>query len=125
MRYDEFIGHVREYGEIADRQHAEQATTATLEVLAHRLAGGEPSDLAAQLPTELKQLLDQHDGAGEVFDVDDFLRRVAARESRGCSPEQAREHAHAVLTTLARGVSGGEIANLRAQLPAGYAPLFE
>lgn len=125
MQYEEFIAGVRDAGALADRDHVEQAATATLQVLGQRLAGGEPSDLAAQLPIELKSLLDQHGGAGESFDVDDFLRRVAAQEGRGCSPEQARDHARAVLATVAAAVSAGEVANLRAQLPAGYGPLFE
>lgn len=124
MQYDEFISRVRDDGAIDDREHAEQATSVTLEVLGERLAGGEPSDLAAQLPSELEGLLDRHVGAAESFDVDEFFRRVAEREGRGCSPDDAREHARAVLTTLARSVSAGEVDNLRSQLPAGYAFLI-
>lgn len=125
MKYEEFIAHVRDDGAIADREHAERATTATLHVLGQRLAGGEPSDLAAQLPTGLKELVEEHTGAADPFDVDEFLRRVADREQRGCGPEQAREHARAVLSTMARAVSPGEVDNLRSQLPAGYAFLMQ
>lgn len=125
MQYDEFINDVRDRGALADREHARQATTATLEVLGERLAGGEPSDLSAQLPAELKPLLDQHEGSAQTFDVDDFFRRIADREGQGCGSEQARDHARVVLAVLSRAVSDGEIANLRSQLPAGYAPLFE
>ena len=39
--------------------------------------------------------------------------------------EQALSHARAVLGTIAGFVSEGEIRDLRSQLPAGYAPLFE
>lgn len=125
MKYDEFIAHVRDDGAITDREHAERATAVTLEVLGQRLAGGEPADLAAQLPAELKGLLDQHTGQAEPFDVDEFFRRIAHREGSGCSPEDAREHARAVLSTLGRSVSAGEVDNLRSQLPAGYAFLMQ
>lgn len=125
MQYDEFIAAVRNDGAIADREHAERATTATLEVLGERLVGGEPSDLAAQLPTGLKERLDAHTGQAEAFGVDEFFRRVAAREEHDCSPDDAREHVRAVLTTLARSVSAGEVDNLRSQLPAGYAFLMQ
>jgi uncharacterized protein (DUF2267 family) len=120
MQYDEFITRVNESGGIADRGHAETAIAATLEVLGQRLSGGEASDLAAQLPTELKGLLDAQQGDAEGFGVDEFLRRVAEREARGCGPDQAREHARAVLSTLSEAASGGELADLKSQLPAGY-----
>lgn len=120
MQYEEFISHVRDEGGLPDKEHAKQATTATLEVLGERLAGGEPSNLAAQLPGELKGLLDKHGGQADPFDVDEFFRRVADREGRGCSPEQASEHARSVLSTVTRSVSAGEVEDLRSQLPAGY-----
>lgn len=125
MQYGEFINRVAEYGGPADREHAERATTATLELLGRRLAGQEPSNLAAQLPSELKDPLTRHVGAAETFDVDEFLRRLADSEGKGCDPEQAREHARVVLSTLSSFVSRGEVQDLRSQLPAGYAPLFE
>lgn len=125
MKYDEFIKHVRDDGAIADNDHAKEATTVTLEVLGERLVGGEPADLAAQLPAELKDLLGKHTGQAEAFDVDEFFRRIAEREGRGCTPEQASEHARAVLSTVAHSVSEGEIDNLRSQLPAGYSFLMQ
>jgi uncharacterized protein (DUF2267 family) len=53
MRYDELIGQVRERGRLDSREEAERATRAVLETLGERLAGGEPHDLASQLPQEL------------------------------------------------------------------------
>jgi uncharacterized protein (DUF2267 family) len=50
---------------------------------------------------------------------------VADREGPGTDPEQALRHSRAVLATVASFVSPGEINDLRSQLPAGYAPLFE
>lgn len=125
MRYDEFLVAVERHGGPSDREHADQATRTVLSDLGKRLAGHEPRDLASQLPTELQDTLLQHDGAQETTDdVDDFLRRVADHEGRGCSPEQALEHAQAVFMTMADFVSEGELDEVRSQLPAGFAPLF-
>lgn len=125
MQYGEFIKRVSERGGPADRDHASQATTVVLEVLGQRLAGAEPSNLAAQLPEELKKPLSSHAGEAESFDVDEFFRRVANREGWGCSPEQAREHARAVVATMASFVSEGELDDVRSQLPAGYEVLLQ
>lgn len=74
----------------------------------------------------MQQPLLQHDGEQETADdLDAFLRRVSEHEGRGCDPEQALAHSRAVLTTMAGFVSAGEIADLRSQLPAGFAVLFE
>lgn len=125
MQYDEFITQVRDIGQLGTFDDAARVTTTVFEVLGQRLSGGEADDLAAQLPTELKTPLDRHTGDAEAFDVDDFLRRVADREGDGTSPEHARAHARAVLTTVARTVSAGEVDNLRSQLPAGYSALMD
>ncbi|GAB2649543.1 hypothetical protein GCM10027271_04010 [Saccharopolyspora gloriosae] len=125
MQYKEFLAHLRQHGGPQDDDQADAAVKVVLATLGQRLAGNEPHDLAAQLPTELKQPLLQHNGEAEVIDdVDDFLRRVADREGPGTTPERAREHARAVFATLAGFVSAGEIDDLRAQLPAGYAALL-
>ena len=57
MKYDEFIKEVQTHGHIESREEAERATRATLETLAERLVGGEPHDLASQLPPELAEHL--------------------------------------------------------------------
>jgi uncharacterized protein (DUF2267 family) len=125
MRYDEFVARVAEYGGPPDRDRAEQATVATLELLGQRLAGREPSNLAAQLPQEMKEPLTRHVGDAESFDVDEFFRRLAEQEGPGCDPDQAREHARTVIKTLSSFVSAGELGDLQSQLPAGYAVLFQ
>ena len=75
-----------------DEDWAEKAVRAALNTLAQRLAGGEPHDLASQLPEELKETVEltTGEGAGIRWDAHEFVAKVAARE--GCSPEQAREH---------------------------------
>lgn len=58
MDHDEFIGQVQHRARLSSRGDAQTAVRATLETLAERLAGGEPSDLAAQLPDEYADLFD-------------------------------------------------------------------
>ncbi|MGO1550246.1 MAG: DUF2267 domain-containing protein [Nesterenkonia sp.] len=53
------------------------------------------------------------------------MRRVADHMGEGVDPAQAREHVRAVFATLSQSVSAGEIDDVRAQLPAGFGPLFE
>lgn len=126
MKYDEFLSRVGDHGGPADREHADAASKQILAALGQRLKGNEPHDLASQLPPEVQEpLLRPTSGAEIGDDLDDFLRRVADREGRGCDTEQALEHSRAVLGTIASFVSAGEINDLRSQLPAGYAALFE
>lgn len=124
MQYGEVIAKVDSELGLGDRARAGDLVTATLDLLGQRLAGREPVDLAAQLPRELKESLTRHTGSAEEFDVDEFLRRLAQREGRGVSPEQARDHARAVLSTINSFVSRGEVSDVQSQLPAGYALLF-
>ena len=81
MKHDEFIGRVQHYTRLPSRGDAERATRATLETLGERLAGGEPKDLASQLPPEIgEHLLRGCAGIGERFSLDEFYRRVSVRE---------------------------------------------
>jgi uncharacterized protein (DUF2267 family) len=123
VTFDESIKRVRERGGFDTRDHALQATRTTLAVLGQRLAGGEPSDLAAQLPGELAELA-RYDGPAESFDTAEFYRRVAEREGTRCTSGQAREHAMAVMSTVVDQVSEGERQDLAAQLPADYGELL-
>jgi uncharacterized protein (DUF2267 family) len=122
MRYDQFLAQVRERGEYADRQEAEQTTRVVLGVLADRLTSQEAGDLAAQLPDEAAGTLTGNAGRPEPFGVHEFLRRVA--EATGATERTAQWDASAVLSTVADGTSGGEINDVLTQLPSGYAVLF-
>ncbi len=123
MKFDQFVKEVRTRAELDSTEHAEKAARATLSVLGERLAGGEPSDLASQLPPEIADAL-RSDTPGESFDVDEFYRRVADREGTGCTPGQAREHAMAVMSTVVDTVTPGQRDDVAAQLPAGYSELL-
>lgn len=87
-----------------------------------RLAGGEASDLASQLPPALAEALPAR-GRGGRFDLDEFYRRVAEREGRSCSPQEARRHSRATVAALRASVTPDEFDDLVAQLPNRYAEL--
>lgn len=119
MQFQEFLGQVQHRAQLPSMGHALAATRATLETLGERLYGGEPSQLAAQLPREIGHFLTggrpgPH-GRGERFGVDEFITRVALRER--VELPLAAHHAQAVLGVLDAAVSPGEMAQVRTQLP--------
>ena len=124
MKHDEFIGQVQHHARLRSRGDAELATRATLETLAERLAGGEAEDLASQLPRGLAGYLRTAlAGAGVHFSMEEFFRRVSERE--GVDLPKAIYHARAVIAVLYEAVSPGEMADVRAQLPAEFSQLLE
>ncbi len=124
MKHDEFIGQVQHHARLSSRGDAEIATRATLETLAERLVGGEADDLASQLPRGIAEYLRTGlAGEGERFSVEEFFERVSRRE--GVDLPKAIYHARAVIAVLYEAVSPGEMADVRAQLPAEFARLFE
>ena len=123
MKYDEFIGQVQHRAGLGSHDEAERATRATLETLAERLAGGEAHDLAAQLPAELARSLELPDaGFGAKLRLDEFFELVSERE--GVDLPDSTLHARVVLGVLTEAVSIGEIKDVRVQLPAAFAQLF-
>jgi uncharacterized protein (DUF2267 family) len=124
MKYDEFISQVQRRADLASREEAERATRATMETLGERLAGGEAKDLAAQLPPEIAQYLEQaYTGIREKFSLDEFFWRVSQRE--GVNLTESTFHARVVVALLSEAVTMGEIEDVRAQLPEDFARLFE
>ena len=123
MQYEEFLNKVQDRLGPAQPDEARLAIIATLETLGERISGGEASYLAEQLPEELKEPLHQAGEDNEEFSLDEFLRRVGERED--VEADEAREHVSAVMTVLTEAVSGGELDNIRAQLPQEFEPLFE
>jgi uncharacterized protein (DUF2267 family) len=102
VKYDEFLGQVQHRTSLGSHAEAERATRTTLETLAERLVGGEAHDPASQL--------------------NEFFELVSARE--GVDPEEATLHARVVIGVLTEAVSQGEIKDIRVQLPAAFAQLF-
>lgn len=123
VKYDEFVAQVQRRANLGSRGEAERAIRATLETVAERLSGGEPKDLASQLPAEIAVYLQQpFAGVGEGFSLDEFFRRVSERES--VDLPVAALHARIVIAVLSESVTMGEIENVRAQLPADIRQLF-
>jgi uncharacterized protein (DUF2267 family) len=123
VTHDEFIGQVQQRARLSSRGDVERATRVVLETLAERLAGGQPKDLAAQLPPRLgRHLLHVRAGTGEPFSLDDFFALVSVREG-GDLPDAVHQ-ARAVLAVLQEAVSPGEIEDVRSQLPRDFDRLF-
>jgi uncharacterized protein (DUF2267 family) len=118
--HERFIATVQQNAGIS-RPDAELAARATLETLAERLSAGEARDLAEQMPPELAPWL-ATDGPAEPFHVDEFIRRVAAREHTDLAT--AEQHARAVFDALGRTVSEDEIDDMAAELPKDFQPLI-
>ncbi|SFO54035.1 Uncharacterized conserved protein, DUF2267 family [Pseudonocardia ammonioxydans] len=123
MQEHEIVSAVQQSAAIADHGQAQQAVRATLDVLGHRLRGGETADLASQLPDALADVLPSS-GPGERFGVEEFYARVGEREGGDTTPQQARQHARAVAAALKVALSEGEFMQLVAQLPDEYRDLF-
>ncbi len=123
MQYEEFLSKVQDRTGLARSGEARRAITATFSTLCERISGGEASDLAAQLPQELKEPLHRAGEDAEEFSFEEFLRRVGERE--GVNTDVARDHASAVVTVLKEVVTGGELDDIRAQLPGEFQLLFE
>lgn len=98
---------------------ARRATRAVLQTLALRLSGDEVDHLAGVLPPELRDVLEDAKAASRRrtrrMGLGEFVERVADRE--GVPSEDAREHASAVLSTLAQVLSEQDLADLSAELP--------
>jgi uncharacterized protein (DUF2267 family) len=121
MKYDEFVGQVQNRARLATSGEAVRAIQATFKALGTRLYGQEAQNLAAQLPPELGDYLTTEEN--ESFPLEAFFERVA--EEEGVDLPDAVHHARAVVSVLQDAVSIGEIADVRAQLPDDYDPLFE
>jgi uncharacterized protein (DUF2267 family) len=123
LKYGEFIAAVRDTGEYEDREETERVTKAVLGVLGSRITPEGAAHLAAQLPAPLDQAVrDGTKDSPDSFGVEEFYRRVG--EATNGHRETAELDASAVLTTVARTVSGGELNQILSQLPSGYAPMF-
>src|SRR5436309_13242238 len=95
MKYDEFISQVQHRAKLNSREDAVRASSATLETLGERLAGGEAKDLASQLPRELDLYLERaYTGIQQSFSLDEFFWRVSQRE--GVDLTESTYHARVV-----------------------------
>lgn len=121
MNTGKFIKQVQSRASLDSKDAALKATQATLETLGQRLFGGESTDLAAQLPSELAYYLRQG-SKSEAFDLSEFYERISRRE--GVDVDEASIHARAVIEVLCEAVTQGEIDDICSQLPKDFAALF-
>ena len=121
MKGDQFIAEVRNLAELGNNEEADKAIRATLKTLRERLAGNEPSNLAAQLPPEIA-LYVEGSGGQDSFSLDEFYSRVAQKE--GVDKDKAVKHARAVATVLQTAETRGELDDVRSQLGNEYKELF-
>jgi uncharacterized protein (DUF2267 family) len=119
MNEHEVVLAVREISGLDNAQHAVDATRATLTVLSTRLTGQGSANLPVWLPAGIAEALPEP-GQGATFGVEEFYRRVAYEEGRGCTADAAREHARAVIAALKAHVSEDEYADFVTQLPDDY-----
>jgi uncharacterized protein (DUF2267 family) len=102
-----------------DEQQAERAATSVLCALEMRLIRGEADDLEAQLPRRLQDLLhrcERHEGLPpDKFGARELVDLVSADLDVG--GHEAERAIRAVLDTVGRHVSPGEVAEVFLQLP--------
>ncbi|HEU4975786.1 MAG TPA: MMPL family transporter [Baekduia sp.] len=106
-----------------DVEGARVAARATLCTLSERIPEREARELARHLPDEVLPQLDDGDRRhGELFGLDEFVRRVA---ERACvAPGAAWDDARAVIAAVGEAVPEQELDYVRAALSADYQPLF-
>lgn len=124
MQYDEFLAKVQQRAGIDSKEEAVAAIRATINVLADRLHGGQPSDILSELPTEILTLLrsqEMRDGAAYGFDG--FVERVS--EEEGTSVAIAGQHIRGVLVTVREAISRKELHDTLAQLPPEFTTQIE
>jgi uncharacterized protein (DUF2267 family) len=110
---------VEQLGVLPPGLYGTDAASAVLCVLAQRLSGGEARDLVTALLEGLRARVNvcaSHRGErGEVFDRDEFLRRVAAHLK--VTVLQAEEIARAVFAAVRRRLPAKEVHDVASQLP--------
>jgi uncharacterized protein (DUF2267 family) len=122
MQFDEFIDRVRDQTGLDTHEEAITLTRAVLETLGERLDRKVRNGIEAQLPHELKEFLLARKDQTDRYPLEEFYTRVGARADR--KYEDATERTRQVLTVLRQAVPGGELEDLRQDLPPEYEELF-
>ncbi len=129
MQYEEFIQQVQAYAELDTPEEALQLTEAVLSTLGERIYRTEQSQMAAQLPRGIKELLvarqppENTRNYVQGFTVEEFYNRVGARTN--VRYQRAVAQTKAVMAVLQEAVSAGQIDDIKGELPAEFAELFE
>jgi uncharacterized protein (DUF2267 family) len=120
MDYEEIIDAARHAAGGVSHEAAERAVRSTLQTLAERLPRGEARHILRELPAELAPWIYTETDA-EPLGIDEFLARVAQRESTDI--ETALLRTRGVFSALGDALSGEAVAHLAASLPQTFEPL--
>ena len=122
MQFDDFITRVQEQARLDTREDAIVVTRAVLETLGERLDRKVRNGLEAQLPNELKEFLLARKEQTDQFSLEEFYNRIGARAD--LKYIEATERTRQVFAVLREAVAGGEIDDIREDLPPDYGELF-
>ena len=129
MWYHKFINRVSERADLESREDAIRITEATLATLGEFIGKTEQSNLASEIPDELKEFLysktPTRAEAGRPMNephLEEFYTRVIARA--GLGHRDITQRVKVVIETLEEAVSPGEIKDVLHSLPRGYEDLF-
>lgn len=123
MNEDDFLETVRRDAPLESDDSARAVTEATLQTLGERIADGEATELADQLPDAFAvALTDVDPGEAEPFSLETFIGRVSDRADIDEAEviAQSRAVAGAVATT-----AESELETAREQLPSEFDVIFE
>jgi uncharacterized protein (DUF2267 family) len=113
---DEFVRRMATE-EGVDEQTAREHARAVFFALSRAVTADEFHDMVSELPKEFRPLMEgAYHAPGQILTYDEWLSRVADRA--GTDVETAKRASNAVLETLAERISGGEVDDLKMQVPA-------
>lgn len=124
MQFNEFLDQVVDQMKPASQEEALILIQATLETLGERVYRSIRTDLAAQLPDELKKFLmarvvpETTPNQVDRFPLYEFYQRVSARADM--SLPQAKRGAQVVMKVLKGAVTTGQWQELSNELPPEY-----
>lgn len=116
MQLTEMREVVQERAGLESEQAAEETLVAVAEALGQREMDGAQDNFAAQLPSELAEVVQAgQDNGREKYDGTAFLQRVGER--LGTSEAETKTRVHAAFSTMNERVSEGEQVDLVNALP--------
>jgi uncharacterized protein (DUF2267 family) len=113
MHYRQIVKHVQLYSGFSD-QESEMALRTFVEKLATRLTEEEREDFAAQLPTDLKEVVLSVNETHK-WNVNDFIHEVC--EAEDIEENRAKKQIYAAWQAIKDALSPGEVKDIQAQLP--------
>lgn len=124
MKVDVFIDTVRHGAQFASDDDASRTVRAVLEGISHGMPEGDAEAIAADLPMEFADAIEEHaSNEPNPIAYDDFLDHVAAEAE--CDRSEAQPRAQAVMAAVAKATSDFRFDNIHGHMPQSYGPIFE